>query len=290
MAPRAVFLIIEGNTKAAGRFMAKYGSLPFAEQYGKVLQDAWSHSRIEVVRPTDGDTILPAGLQLTDFDGAVLTGSFLNITNGGSEVENQMTLARAVLDAGIPFLGSCWGLQLVAAATGGSVRRAVNGRELGLARNITRSPGAPADHPFLAGRPASWNALAVHQDEVETLPPGATLLASNGHSQVQAAEIRTAKGVFWGVQTHPEFDLPEMAAAFERAAPALIEEGFFENETDLKCLAADYRALGLGAGNKALAWRLGIGSDVLNQDHRRLEIHNWLDHLVRPALGKRGRG
>lgn len=289
MAPRAVFLIIEGNTKAAGRFMAKYGSLPFAEQYGKVLQDAWPHSRIEIVRPTDGDTILPAGLQMTDFDGAVLTGSFLNIANGGSEVENQMTLARAVLEAGVPFLGSCWGLQLVAAATGGSVRRALNGREVGLARNITRSASDP-NHPFLAGRPSSWDALAVHQDEVEALPPGATLLASNAHSWVQAAEIRTEKGVFWGVQTHPEFDLPEMAATFERAAPALIEEGFFEDENSLKRLAADYRALGLGAGTKALAWRLGIGSEVLDQSRRRLEIHNWLKHLVQPTMGERGRG
>ncbi|MBE1237904.1 type 1 glutamine amidotransferase [Phaeovibrio sulfidiphilus] len=288
MSQPAVFLVIEGNTKAASRLMQRYGSEPFAEQYARVLGELWPGSRCEIVRPADGDSALPPGVQLADLDGAVLTGSFLGITTGGPGIESQIGLARSLLEAGVPFLGSCWGLQLVTAATGGTVRRAVKGRELGVARNLVRT-AAGQGHPFLEGRPESWDALAVHQDEVERLPEGGTVLAFNAHSAVQAAEIRYGRGVFWGIQVHPEFDLDEMAATFERAAPDLIREGFFESEQDLHTLAARYRSLARNPDNRALAWALGLSPEILDAQRRRLEIRNWLDRLVRPARAARGR-
>ena len=48
---------------------------------------------------------------------------------------------------------------------------------------------------------------------MESLPPGATLLATNAVTAVQAAEIRSGRGTFWGVQYHPEISLAEVAAA-----------------------------------------------------------------------------
>ncbi|WP_419790119.1 glutamine amidotransferase-related protein, partial [Pseudomonas atacamensis] len=79
--------------------------------------------------------------------------------------------------------------------------------------------------PLLAGRPASWDALAIHTDEVEALPQNALCLAGNAATHVQAAEIRYDNGVFWGVQYHPELALAEIAVAIRRQADSLIEAG-----------------------------------------------------------------
>ena len=55
-----------------------------------------------------------------------------------------------------------------------------------LVRRIAPTPEG-ARHPLLEGRPAAFDAPAVHGDEVEALPPeGATRHAGNAASPVQA--------------------------------------------------------------------------------------------------------
>jgi GMP synthase (glutamine-hydrolysing) len=44
------------------------------------------------------------------------------------------------------------------------------------------------------------------------LPEGALALAANNVSPVRAAEVRHGRGIFWGVQYHPELSLFEVAA------------------------------------------------------------------------------
>lgn len=56
------------------------------------------------------------------------------------------------------------------------------------ARRIT-PPEAGRTHPLLTGQPAAYNAPAIHNDEVEVLPPGTRLLAGNCGTTVQAVEI-----------------------------------------------------------------------------------------------------
>ncbi|WP_242390516.1 DUF1491 family protein [Pararhodospirillum photometricum] len=284
--PTPLFLVIEGNTRAAVARMATWGALPFAEQYGRVLQEEWPGSQFVIVRPADGESALPEGLGLRDLDGVVLGGSALNIPTGGPEIDAQIALARAVFEAGVPFFGSCWGLQIAAVAAGGSVRKAPHGREVGVARKITATD-AGIRHPLLAGRPTAWDALAVHEDEVDRLPTGAQVLATNGHSAVQAAEIRHAGGVFWGVQYHPEFDLPEVARTLDRLRPFLLAEGLFADEAAALDHGAALRALAETPERQDIAWRLGIDADVLSTPTRRLEIRNWLTHAVTPRLRAR---
>ncbi len=51
----------------------------------------------------------------------------------------------------------------------------------------------------------------MHIDEIERLPDGGVLLATNRLTQVQAGEIRREAGVFWGVQSQPEISSREAA-------------------------------------------------------------------------------
>jgi hypothetical protein len=121
--------------------------------------------------------------------------------------------------------GSCWGLQVLTVAAGGGVRKNPKGREIGFGRRIKLTePGRK--HPMYVGKPEVFNAPTVHLDEVETVAPGTTVLATNEVSDVQSAEIRVNGAVAWGVQYHPEYPLREIAAIVRRIGLRLIDEGF----------------------------------------------------------------
>ncbi len=103
-----------------------------------------------------------------------------------------------------------------------------------------------------------FEAVTVHRDEIATLPPGAILLASN-EMGLQAAEIRHGRGVFWGVQYHPEYSYAEIAATAVRYGQTLVDEGLFADAADMDRWVAELRALDASPDSPALNWRLGLG-------------------------------
>ena len=231
----------------------------------------------------------PSGAALEGYDGAAITGSALHIYETGPQVTQQIDLVRGLLAAGTPVFGSCWGLQVLTVATGGAVRRNPKGRELGFGRGI-RLTEAGRKHPMYIGKPDVFNAPTVHLDEVETLPSGAVVLATNQMSDVQSAEIHVNGAVAWGVQYHPEYPLREIAAIVRRIGARLIEEGFFLDESDIKGFAAELDALDQNPADKRLAWRHGISKNVLDTRLRVSEVANWIEYHVLPKRAKRGRG
>jgi GMP synthase (glutamine-hydrolysing) len=196
---------------------------------------------------------------------------------------------RAALTTGTPVFGSCWGLQVIVAATGGSVRKNPKGREIGFGRGI-RLTEAGRKHPMYVGKLDVFNAPTVHLDEVEALPEGATVLATNAMSSVQSVEIRTAGSVAWGVQYHPEYPLREIAAIVRRIGTRLIEEGFFKDADDIKTFAHDLDTLDRDPACMRLSWRHGISKNVLDKKLRVGEVANWIEFQVLPTRVKRGRG
>ena len=138
----------------------------------------------------DGEA-LPYGITLSDFDGVMFPGSPLHIYDPDPCVTRQIDFARSAFAAGVPVWGSCWGLQVAVVALGGSVRRNPRGRELPIARAITVTDTGRA-HPLLASRPAVFDALCSHLDEIETLPPNSEVLAANEVSAVQAIAAQTS--------------------------------------------------------------------------------------------------
>ena len=70
------------------------------------------------------------------YDGITITGSSLHVYNAGPEVMRQIDLARAALKTDTPLFGSCWGLQVLTAAAGGSVRKNSKGRDRVPPRNF----------------------------------------------------------------------------------------------------------------------------------------------------------
>ena len=237
--------------------------------------------RCTLINIADGRA-LPFGTALSDFDGVMIPGSPLHIYDPTPAVARQIDFARAAFAARVPVWGSCWGLQLATVALGGSVRRNPRGRELPIARAITVTQAGRA-HPLLASRPAVFDALCSHLDEIETLPPNSEVLAANELSAIQAIATQTPwRGSFLGTQYHPEHTLAVSAAIIEMRATQLVEEGFGTEPSEIAAIAADYRALDAEPTRRDLIWRYGIASEIMDPIRRTTEIGNWLRTVVEP--------
>jgi GMP synthase (glutamine-hydrolysing) len=279
-------LVVDGNRAETRARQIAAGGHGSGEGYVETLASLLPDLRCDIVRPADEEARLPSGVALADYDGVAITGSALNVYDGGTHIERQIELAKAVFAAGVPFFGSCWGLQIAVTAAGGVVRPNPRGREFGFGRRISLNAAGRA-HPMFAGKADVFEAVTVHRDEIASLPPDATLLASN-EMGLQAAEIRHGRGVFWGVQYHPEYNYAEIAATAVRYGETLVAEGLFANAADLERFVADTRALEARPDSASIIWRLGLGPGILDPRQKLAEIGNWLRREVLPHAAARG--
>ena len=136
------------------------------------------------------------------YDAVLLTGSKSDSFSDEPWVVELRARVTALLAQGKPLLGICFGHQLIALCLGAEVGRAPNGWGMGRMDYEWCGPEA------LPTQATSISLLASHQDQVLTLPPGATLLARSDFCPVAAYSVGTQ--VFC-VQPHPEF-VPEYSA------------------------------------------------------------------------------
>jgi GMP synthase (glutamine-hydrolysing) len=277
-------LVIDGNVAEIRARQAAALGYDSGQGYARVLRRIDSTLEVDIVTTADGAS-LPPGAGLSSYDGVTMTGSALNIYNGGPPVMRQVELARAVFEAGVPFFGSCWGLQVAVTAAGGNVRANPRGREFGFARRVLLS-AAGREHALFAGKPAAFEAPTIHRDEIAALPAGAVTLAVNDYG-VQAAVFSHGRGTFWGVQYHPEYDYLDIAAAAERYGETLVTDGMFRDAAALAAFTADLRALQKNPGDPALLWKHGLGPAMRSEALRLLEIRNWLQVQVLPRVAQR---
>jgi len=287
--PSPRLLVIEGNAPESLAEHVAVGGVPAHLGYSNLLRELLPGAIVDTCHPGDPAATLPEGESLAGYDGIAITGSSLHIYEGGAPVTRQIDLVRAALATGTPVFGSCWGLQVITAAAGGSVRKNPKGREIGFGRGI-RLTEAGRKHPMYVGKLDVFNAPTVHLDEVEALPAGATVLATNAWSDVQSAEFRTKGSVAWGVQYHPEYPLREVAAITRRIGTRLIEEGFFKDIADIKTFSDDLETLDREPECKRLSWRHGISKNILDRKLRVSEVANWIEFQVLPMRVKRDRG
>jgi GMP synthase (glutamine-hydrolysing) len=123
--------------------------------------------------------------------GLILSGGPASVYADGAP-----KLEKELLELGIPVLGICYGMQLIARELGGQVE----GAEVG---EFGRSTLSVKDHGrLLAGTPDEQACWMSHRDTVFAPPPGFAALASSTASPVAALED-VDRGIY-GIQFHPE--------------------------------------------------------------------------------------
>jgi GMP synthase (glutamine-hydrolysing) len=123
--------------------------------------------------------------------GLILSGGPASVYADGAP-----KLDPGLLELGIPVLGICYGMQLIARELGGNVEGAEVG-EYGRSQLTVHSHGR-----LLAGTPDEQPCWMSHRDTVFAAPPGFTALASSTASPVAAIEA-DQRGIY-GIQFHPE--------------------------------------------------------------------------------------
>lgn len=274
-------LLMEGNIAERRAKGAALGVRSSSEIYEESLRAHFPALEIDIFNPEDP---LPGQNALAAYDGMVIGGSGLHAYDTDFAVTNQIALVREAAETGLPIFGSCWGLQIAAIAAGGEVAYHPVGREVGFARKICVTD-AGRDHPMFARKGPVFDAPCIHYDEVTRLPEGATLLATNSHSEVQAALIPLANSVIWAVQYHPEFDAAHLADLYRMFADDMVGQGFFANEAELEAYCAALTKLHREPDNAALAWQLGVDADITDDVRRRAEIIAWVETCVLGECG-----
>ena len=280
------FLVVDGNNAAGrARQQDKLGRTA-GMGYSEVLQHVAPGAETTITCPADEDWVMPSRAELGQYDAVVLTGSALHLWQGEPEVMRQVAFAQRVFETGMPFFGSCWGLQVATVAAGGRGEKNPRGREAGFARAIAVN-ATGATHPMLTGRPAVFDAPCMHLDAVTEPAPGTVILASNDMAIVQAAEIHCAGGVFWGVQYHPEFSISLVGRLLRANMQLHIDEGRFADEMQGMAYCADLDALCADPSPSHTTWRYGIGPEILKRERRVTEIRNFIAQRVRPYVALR---
>ena len=131
------------------------------------------------------------------------------VLSGGPEstlAPDALDCAPEVYESGLPLLGICYGMQLMAKNLGGELVPLAR-REFGPAELIV-------DHleaPLFLGVPAQSRVWMSHGDSVEHVPPGFTPLAHTARCAIAAMGDERRK--MFGVQFHPEVVHTEAGSA-----------------------------------------------------------------------------
>ena len=278
-------LVLDGYTRSGRAELVAGGASEAGHLYARRLHELQAEAKVAVGYPADPDWSTPSA-GLAAYDGIVWTGSSLTIYREDEPVRRQVELVREAFRLGLPAFGSCWAAQLAVVAAGGSCARNPRGREFGVARKVALT-GAGRTHPLYEGKARVFDAFTSHQDEITTLPGGATWLATNAFTRVQALEVRHGAGRFWALQYHPEYDLHEVARLTEVRSGVLVEEGRFADSADAKGWIAELEALHRSPERSDLRFRMGVDADLLDPAERLRELANWMAHEVEPRARRR---
>jgi GMP synthase (glutamine-hydrolysing) len=139
--------------------------------------------------------------------GIILSGGPASVYEQGAP-----TLPASALESGVPVLGICYGLQLLAHTLGGLVTPGAE-REYGAA-TIEVTGWQRAGASLFGGLPATMQVWMSHGDRVERLPNGFIAIAHSANSPLAAIADDARR--LYGIQFHPEVvHTPDGAALLE---------------------------------------------------------------------------
>jgi GMP synthase-like glutamine amidotransferase len=156
---------------------------------------------------------------LDEVSGVVLFGSAFNIEHAGEQpfIGRLRELTLRTLDHGVPFLGICFGAQVLAWALGSEIRKAPV-REIGY---VPLHPLTTAADDLLLSHYADGDPVFQWHMDTFDVPEEAEQLATGDRVAAQAFRIGDRS---WATQFHFEIDGPEIDLWIDDAGPALARE------------------------------------------------------------------
>lgn len=185
---------------------ARTGS--FAELFARGLTtradgDDDHHARVSIdeldVTVCDVDAPLPS---LTSYGGVIMTGSAAYVDDDAPWMRFGQRLLRSIVETDVPFLGVCFGHQLLGRALGADVGPNPRGREMGTVDVQLHVESIRDDRLWSTVTP-SFAAQVTHRDVIRDPGPRLRVLGAAPHDPCHIVKAGPHQ---WGVQFHPEFD------------------------------------------------------------------------------------
>ena len=158
---------------------------------------------------------------VNDFHAYIVTGSSYSVYDPVDWIIRLKAFVKAIYEAKIPYIGVCFGHQLLGESLGGKVEKSAVGWCVGV-------------HEFQILHQMEWmepktdavNLLMSCQDQIVQLPPDTKVLASA--AKCPYGMIQVGENMF-GVQAHPEFSKAYnqalMQARISRIGEEVVQEG-----------------------------------------------------------------
>ncbi len=166
----------------------------YPELFGSLLEG----QGIELVRYDLDEGRFPDDLRACD--GWLSSPSRLSAYDPVPWLADTEDLLREIVAVEAPFVGICFGHQLLAQALGGTVEKSPFGWGVGV-----REFDVVARRPWMGEGRHSIALIGSHQDQVTRLPDGAQLLFSADYCPYGGFAIGERA---WTIQVHPEFVPP----------------------------------------------------------------------------------
>jgi GMP synthase (glutamine-hydrolysing) len=163
----------------------------------------------EVVRIRMEQNGLPE-IKLEEYSGVIVGGGPLMVSDpfekkspAEQKFEPQLNkLQKEIIEKDFPYLGACTGLCTLANAMGTEVKTGRYAEDVE-ALEIILSPAAKTDD-ILKDFPDTFMAFSGHKESCQSIPEGATLLASSKTCPVNMIRV---KNNIYATQFHPELDI-----------------------------------------------------------------------------------
>jgi len=179
----------------------------YAEMFRRLFT---GHGEVEVVTFDAIGGELPA--DPSQCDAWLTTGSRHSVYDDEPWIRALEGFVRQVAATDVPFIGICFGHQLIAKALGGSVMKSNRGWGVGVEEVEVRED---------LGLGSSYRLLTSYQDQIENLPPGGEILGWNEHCPVAMMGVGET---IVGLQGHPEFEAAYSSALMESRRGHTIPE------------------------------------------------------------------
>ncbi|MCG9552903.1 GMP synthase [Vibrio sp. Isolate32] len=189
--------------------------------------------------------------ELTECDAYMTTGSKSGIMDDDAWIIRMEDLVRQIHLAQIPFVGICFGHQMLAKALGGEVYRAKVGWGIGTVIAKVYKPQV-----WMKPYQNKFNLLVSHQDQVLRIPDNAQAIAGNDFCPVSMMQVGQTS---LGIQAHPEFCVAYSKALIEKRKDSIPENVQKRGFTSLKlptdgqlvaCWMLNFIRMGLKLGKK----------------------------------------
>lgn len=162
-------------------------------------------------------------LDVTPYSGFIMTGSPAFVGDNAPWMLYGQKLIRHIVEKNIPFLGVCFGHQMIGAAFDADVGPNPHGMEMGTVSLQLHHDDKFRNDPLFGHLPSSFDVQVTHRDAVRIPSAALDVYAKAPHDNHHLIRVHVdgvAKAA-WGVQFHPEFDEEVMKMYVEIRRPIL---------------------------------------------------------------------